>query len=40
MKYAFEIDSGGKTYLPSFMKIGRGLYTILKCKLVMKSQQN
>jgi hypothetical protein len=25
MKYAFEMDSGGMIYIPSFIKIGSGI---------------
>jgi hypothetical protein len=33
MKYAVEMASCGKTYLPSFKKIGRGVQAILRFRL-------
>jgi hypothetical protein len=30
MMYAFEMASGGKTYLPSFMKTSTGIQAILR----------
>jgi hypothetical protein len=29
MKYAVEMGSGGMTYIPSFIKIGSGIQTLI-----------
>jgi hypothetical protein len=34
MKYAVEMDSYGMMYIPSFMKIGRGVQTMLRLRLI------